>query len=189
MLDQPDIQKAARFALDNIVIFGPAAFSILASGFLAGRYVLDKEISILKAQRDLVQLQLTKAQADLDVKTKALLSTDDPLDKARIRERKQDSDRTAAFRFVVTMGVLFAALLSGGCLYWLNGVATSQKGNYEEEQRNREELHEEIQKIADILKQTGSSANTKGNAKLPKLGSKPVTTTKPAVKPQAPSDN
>lgn len=179
MFDGDEPRQIFEFVFLHKVIFGSAAGSILGFGFLAGRYVLDRQISIVKQENELIEERLKQALAEVDEKTKALLSRNDPLADTRIKERKEISDRTASFRFVVAAAVLFTLLLSGASLYWLNGLSIRQGQQFAQSQQDRKDLQAEIQKVQAMLK---AKANPGSGAARPATNGKALDKSQPASK-------
>lgn len=116
MQTPPDAQEMVNFIEKHLIVFGSLLGTVVAFGFVAGRYVFDKQLNILKQENELIGERLAKAQADLEQKNKQF-KDGDPIDTARIRAEKVASDRGAGFRFFISVAILFSMILSGGAFY------------------------------------------------------------------------
>ena len=107
---------------------------------------------ILKQENELLEERLKKAAAELDEKTRALLTKADPVEIVQAEARKAASNRNAASKFFRTTANLLGLLLVAGCLYWLNAVSNKQNQQFTQEQEERKQMRAEMQKIQDLLK-------------------------------------
>lgn len=152
MTDPNEAQLVLDFALQHKIFVAPVAASILAFGFVAGRYFFAKQLAILRQENELLDERVKKALAELDEKTRALLAKSDPVEEKRIAGRKTASDRYAASKFFRTTANILGLLLLVGCLYWLNGVSKKQDQQLVQDQEDQKELRTEIEKLQELVK-------------------------------------
>jgi len=151
MLDGNETQQVLDFALSHKIIFASAAGAIVTFGFLTGRYVFDKQLSILNQENLLIEERLRKALAELDASNKALAKID-PITVNRIRREKAAADRGAAFRFFISVAALLTLFLSGGCVYMLNQVSVKENQHYADEAGRQNGLAVDVRNLQALLR-------------------------------------
>jgi len=151
MLDGNEAQQVLDFALSHKIIFASAAGTVVTFGFLAGRYVFDRQLSILNQENQLIEERLRKAQAELDASNRALAKSD-PLTVAQIKSQKAAADRGAAFRFIISVAALLTLFLSGGCVYMLNEVSIRENQHYADEAGRQNGLAADVRNLEALLK-------------------------------------
>lgn len=153
MPDGNEAQQVLEFALLHKIMLGSVAGAIVAFGFLAGRYVFDKQLSILKQENELLEERVKKAVAELDETRKASLGTSDPLTNFQIKERKEAADRGASFRFFMSVAALITLLVSSGCLYLLNQFSIRENQHYLQQMVREDEVEADVRKIEVLARQ------------------------------------
>jgi hypothetical protein len=151
MPDGNEAQQVLEFALQHKIILGSVGGTIVGFGFLAGRYVFDRQLGILKQENELLDERVKITLAELEAKTKVILAKSDPLEDVRIQERKEASNRGAAFRFFVSVAALVTLLLSGGCLYLLNQVTIRESEYYSEQAARQNELEGSLKRVEALV--------------------------------------
>lgn len=146
-------QAVVDFVRQHYTVFGSAAGSIVAFGFIAGRYVFDKQLNILKEANGLLKERLDKALADLEQKNKESRQKDDPLKIARIKDEKAASDRGAALRFALSAVLLLILCLSGATFYFLNDFSVREAAYRDRQAARQDALEAEITQMHIALQQ------------------------------------
>jgi hypothetical protein len=152
MPDPSETQQVLDFVMLHKVFFASTGGTVVGFGFLVGRYVFDKQLSILNQENQLLEERLRKASDELDEKMKVLLEKSDPVAVAQIRGQKMAADRGAAFRFFISVAALLTLLLSGGCLYVINQLSIKGNQRYVEQGARQNELESDIKKIEMLVK-------------------------------------